>query len=34
MSKGDAQKGNAMMQALMKMRKLDIAALKAAYDAG
>ncbi|RYY71028.1 MAG: VOC family protein [Chitinophagaceae bacterium] len=34
MSKGDPVKGNAMMQALMKMGKLDIAALKAAYEAG
>lgn len=34
MSAGDAKKGGAMMQALMKMKKLDIAALKAAYDAG
>lgn len=34
MGTGDAEKGNAMMQALMKMKKLDIAALKSAYDAG
>ena len=34
MSNGDPQKGQAMMQALMKMKKLDIAALQAAYDAG
>lgn len=34
MSKGDPKKGNAMMQALMKMKKLNIAELKAAYDAG
>ncbi len=34
MSKGDPKKGKAMMQALMKMKKLNIAELKAAYDAG
>lgn len=34
MSSGDQHKAGAMMQALMKMKKLDIAALKAAYDAG
>lgn len=34
MSKGNPQKANAMMQALMKMKRLDIAQLKAAYDAG
>jgi predicted 3-demethylubiquinone-9 3-methyltransferase (glyoxalase superfamily) len=31
-SKGDPAKSNAMMQALMKMKKLDVAALQAAYD--
>lgn len=34
MSSGDPEKANAMMQALLKMKKLDIAALQAAYDAG
>ena len=34
MSTGEPQKANAMMQALMKMKKLDIATLQAAYDAG
>lgn len=34
MSSGDQKKGGAMMQALMKMKKLDIAVLQAAYDAG
>ena len=34
MSAGDPKKGNAMMQALLKMKKLDIAGLKAAYEAG
>ena len=34
MSTGEPQKTNAMMQALMKMKKLDIATLQAAYDAG
>lgn len=34
MSSGDQHKAGSMMQALMKMKKLDIAALKAAYDAG
>lgn len=34
MGKGDPKKANAMMQALLKMKKLDIAVLKAAYDAG
>lgn len=34
MSSGDQHKAGLMMQALMKMKKLDIAALKAAYDAG
>ena len=34
MSRGDAAKSNAMMQALMKMKKLNVAALQSAYDAG
>lgn len=34
MSRGDAAKSNAMMQALMKMKKLNVAALQTAYDAG
>lgn len=34
MSQGNAAKSNAMMQELMKMKKLDIAVLQAAYDAG
>jgi predicted 3-demethylubiquinone-9 3-methyltransferase (glyoxalase superfamily) len=34
MSSGDQKKAGAMMQALMKMKKLNIAQLKAAYDGG
>ena len=34
MSRGDQEKAGAMMQALMKMKKPDIAMLQAAYDAG
>lgn len=34
MKAGDQKKAGAMMQTLMKMKKLNIAELKAAYDAG
>lgn len=34
MSSGDQKKAGAMMQALMKMKKLNIAQLKEAYDVG
>lgn len=34
MGRGDTKKGNAMMQELMKMGKLDIARLQAAYEGG
>ncbi len=34
MTKENSQKANAMMQALLKMKKLNVAELQAAYDAG
>ncbi|MFT3980821.1 MAG: VOC family protein [Ferruginibacter sp.] len=34
MGSGNEKKAGAMMQALMKMKKLDVAALEAAYNAG